>query len=352
MGILVTHVSFQTGTGWGILERFDYFVAVFFALSAFVLWRRPLASHYYLRRFSRIAPAYLVCVLVVILALPDAHFMSPQQILANLTMTQIYVPDGLAPGLTHLWSLCIEVAFYLALPVLLLARGRKGLIVGVSALSLGWGWVPELDAVNSQIWPPAYGLWFAVGIIAAELEGRVRIRGREIWWLAALGVAWLASREWVGPRGLVHPEPHEFAVRVLLGGVFAALVVWPIALNPPGAKHWLNSPAMQALGRWSYSIFLWHVAALSLAFPTLGVSLFSGYWLDFVTILAATVAITIPVSAVSFALVEQPAQQWLRNTAPQLIQNLRHNPPTATEPATKTHPQDQTSPQTTQAPES
>ena len=40
LGIVVTHVSFQTGTGWGIAERFDYFVSVFFALSAFLLWRR------------------------------------------------------------------------------------------------------------------------------------------------------------------------------------------------------------------------------------------------------------------------------------------------------------------------
>ena len=40
LGIIVTHVSFQTGTGWGFAGRFDYFVAVFFALSAFLLWRR------------------------------------------------------------------------------------------------------------------------------------------------------------------------------------------------------------------------------------------------------------------------------------------------------------------------
>ena len=40
LGIIVTHVSFQTGTGWGFAGRFDFFVAVFFALSAFLLWRR------------------------------------------------------------------------------------------------------------------------------------------------------------------------------------------------------------------------------------------------------------------------------------------------------------------------
>ena len=43
--------------------------------------------------------------------------------LANLTLTQIYVPLTLTSGLTQMWSLSVEVSFYLALPFLaLLAR--------------------------------------------------------------------------------------------------------------------------------------------------------------------------------------------------------------------------------------
>src|SRR5690625_3215502 len=44
MGIIGTHVAFQTGHDVGalwerILGRFDFFVAVFFVLSGFLLWR-------------------------------------------------------------------------------------------------------------------------------------------------------------------------------------------------------------------------------------------------------------------------------------------------------------------------
>ena len=43
--------------------------------------------------------------------------------LANLTLTQIYVPLTLTAGLTQMWSLSVEVTFYLVLPILaLLAR--------------------------------------------------------------------------------------------------------------------------------------------------------------------------------------------------------------------------------------
>ena len=47
VGVLITHVHFQTASGPVVLERFDYFVAVFFALSAFLLWRRPIGPGFF-----------------------------------------------------------------------------------------------------------------------------------------------------------------------------------------------------------------------------------------------------------------------------------------------------------------
>ena len=69
MGVVLTHVAFQTGTSSGVigrlLHRFDLAVAVFFALSGFLLWRghaaaarglrhRPLTGHYLRSRLVRI----------------------------------------------------------------------------------------------------------------------------------------------------------------------------------------------------------------------------------------------------------------------------------------------------------
>ena len=44
--------------------------------------------------------------------------------LANLTLTQIYVPLTLTAGLTQMWSLSVEVTFYLVLPLLALFARR------------------------------------------------------------------------------------------------------------------------------------------------------------------------------------------------------------------------------------
>ncbi|MFJ9743909.1 acyltransferase family protein, partial [Streptomyces sp. NPDC101166] len=69
LGVVLTHVAFQTGaTGQPVLgrvwERFDLAVAVFFALSGFLLWRphaaaarghgvAPSAGRYLLHRAAR-----------------------------------------------------------------------------------------------------------------------------------------------------------------------------------------------------------------------------------------------------------------------------------------------------------
>ena len=339
LGVVLTHVAFQTGldprsVAGSLLARFDFFVPVFFALSAFLLWRNHHNDHdsatigrYLLNRAGRIMPAYLACVIAVILLLPEAARLSGGQILANLTLTQIYVADGLAPGLTHLWSLSVEVAFYLALPLLALTVGRLPrrlrilVILGLAVLSLGWAWLPFVTAgpdvaagiPNRQIWPVAYAPWFAVGMLAAEFSGRTPAWARRVlsvrwvWWWLALAAAWVAGQEWFGPVGLTHPEPAEFVRRVLAGTVFAFAVVVPEALAP--GSRWLSSPVMQALGRWSYSIFLWHVAMLSLAFPLLGLNYFSGgFW----PVLAVTLALTLPAAAASYVFLEEPGTRLVR----------------------------------------
>ncbi|WP_282441249.1 acyltransferase family protein [Corynebacterium pygosceleis] len=338
IGVLLTHVAFQTGltpTSFigGILGRFDFFVPVFFTLSAFLLWRRhgPRAGRdvswprYLASRVRRIFPAYLVVVAGVLLLLPNAYRASGAQQLANLTMTQIYVPGGLAPGLTHLWSLCVEVAFYATLPLLavvaglLPARARIPGMVFVAVLSLGWAWLPFVAAspapgvANLQILPPAFTCWFVVGMIAAEVEGRVpgkalRALGRRpVWWALAAVTLWIAAQPWYGPVGLVHPRPGEFVLRVLAGTVFTAAVVLPYALAP--REGLLTTPLFQALGRWSYSIFLVHLPVLELMFPLTGISPFTGHT---ALIAVLTLAVTVPVSAALYVLVEEPARSMTR----------------------------------------
>lgn len=327
-GVLLTHVGFQTGLPQqsilgAIVARFDYFVAIFFALSAFLLWRGFHLDGYYVRRAGRILPAYWVLVVAVLAFVPEAFGTSPLESVSTLTLTQIYFPDYLAGGLTHLWSLCVEVAFYIALPGLfLLARriaSRKArvlLFVALAALGLVWAGVPWPEpGVNFQIFPPSYLPWFMVGLIAAEFEGTVVLPAwtKVIAWPLALVVCWVAGQAWFGPLGLEHPGPGAFVRRVLGGMVFAAVLLVPYALGRPDGLL-ATRPAV-TVGTWSYSVFLWHLPVLTFVIPLSGLHLFSGQLGDFFGVAALTVVASVVVAAASYEWVEEPARRWVNRWA-------------------------------------
>jgi peptidoglycan/LPS O-acetylase OafA/YrhL len=339
IGVVITHVAFQTGhssgfTGrlWG---RFDMAVAVFFALSGFLLWRghagaarglrtAPSAGHYLRSRVVRIMPAYLVSVVVILALLPDAGNASLTVWLANLTMTQIYVPLTLTPGLTQMWSLAVEVSFYIALPLLALGarrlpvRARVPVIMGVALLSLCWGFLPIHTpyGVNPLNWAPAYGCWFGAGMLLAEwtfspVTWVHRLARRRLpMALLTLAAYLVAASPLAGPEGLSSATVGQFLVRTAMGGVLAWALLAPLVLDRPDTKHrFLASAPMVTLGRWSYGIFIWHLAALDMVFPVIGRFAFTG---DMVVVLVLTMVFTVAIAAVSYALVEQPCREKLR----------------------------------------
>src|SRR5206468_3217614 len=71
----------------------------------------------------------------------------------------------------------------------------------------------------------------------------------------------------------------------------------------------LGTAPMVTLGRWSYGIFIWHLAALTMVFPLIGEFPFSGH---LPVVLVLTVTFGSAIAAVSYALVESPCREALR----------------------------------------
>lgn len=337
----MTHVAFQTGaTQTAVIgrvwSRFDLAVAVFFALSGFLLWRPHAASargmgspqtvvRYWISRATRILPAYWVAVVVVLLFLPEAGG-GWQVWWANLGLVQVFVPLTLTGGLTQMWSLSVEVAFYLLLPVFALtlvrlrgstARLRIPVLLAGSAASLSWAFLPIAapEHIHHDNWLPGYLPWFAAGMLVAELAVGPptwvhRMAQHRMWMLGLAAAAFvLTTTELAGPEGLVRPQPWQYAVKMALGAVMGFALIAPLVLGDTTKHRILASPFALAVGRWSYGIFIWHLAVLSIVFPVFGVAAFSG---DFVYVLVLTAGMSIVIASVSYALVEEPARRAVK----------------------------------------
>ena len=339
IGVVITHVAFQTGHSAGVdgrlFGRFDLAVAVFFALSGFLLWRghaaaarglgsRPSTGHYLRSRVVRIMPAYLVAVVVILTLLPEADHPNLTVWLANLSLTQVYVPLTLTHGLTQMWSLSVEVTFYLALPILALlaarlpVRARVPAIAGLGVVSWFWGWIPFAApaGLNPLNWPPAFFSWFVAGMLLAEwvhspLGWPHRLARRRVLMAVVAAVAYLvAASPLAGPAGLVPSTAAQFTVKTAMGALVAAGLVAPLVLDRPDTGHrLLGTRPMVTLGRWSYGIFIWHLAALTMVFPVIGEFSFRGRMPE---VLVLTLIFAIAIAAVSYALVESPCREALR----------------------------------------
>jgi peptidoglycan/LPS O-acetylase OafA/YrhL len=104
-------------------------MSLFFTLSGYLitgtLLRRPAVGPFLIRRLCRILPlAILYAVLVLLFVRASPGFYPPY-----LLFYSNYDHAHLISGLTHFWSLCVEVHFYMAVAVIVLVLGRRGLYV-------------------------------------------------------------------------------------------------------------------------------------------------------------------------------------------------------------------------------
>lgn len=352
LAVLTTHTSFQTGEylgnglGGTFLARLDVGVAIFFVLSGFLLSRShfarkkvglPAAStgRYYEKRALRILPVYWVTVAIALALVPGNEVYGSGQWVSSLLMLDSYRLKALPHGLTHMWSLSVEVAFYVILPLLMLvARGSRRrvgmvlvLMVTTNLLWLGW-LAQEVEphvAGSTGLWLPGYLTWFAGGVALAwmHVELQAGHGGRVVSACAAFlqlpGVCWttvgglmlLVATPIAGPIVLLTgTEAESVAKHVVYAAVGVLLVGTGVFADSSGSyARTMSLRPLRHLGRISYSIFCIHLAVLSLTFEVLAIEPFTGNGL---LVWAVTVALTLVASELFYFLVEMPALRLKR----------------------------------------
>ncbi len=333
--VVGTHAAYGTGKethGYlGLFySRLEIGVPIFFVLSGFLLFRPwvkaaatgfapPSARPYAWRRARRIMPAYIVTVLLVYLVYQfRTDGPNPGQtwvgLFRYLTLTQIYTDNYvltyLHSGLTQMWSLAVEAAFYAALPllaylllvVLCRRRWRPGpLLAGLAALvALSPAWLIVLHTTDwlpgaAGMWLPAYLPCFAGGMMLAVLQAV----GARCYAFAAIPLALVSylivSTPIAGDAGMSPVTVWEPLTKTVLYAIIATLVVAPLALGDRGLYvRLLNSRPMVWLGEISYEIFLIHVTVMAIVTGSiLRWRVFTGSMAE---LLVVTLAMTIPLA--------------------------------------------------------
>jgi peptidoglycan/LPS O-acetylase OafA/YrhL len=127
MLVLCAHLLPLGPKAWRLNETFAPMgMALFFTLSGFLITRLLLTSNvrsFLIRRFFRIIPLAWLTILIV---LPFNH--ADAGTFAAHLLFYANVPPGWLGNMTeHLWSLCVEVQFYVGIAALVALLGRRGL---------------------------------------------------------------------------------------------------------------------------------------------------------------------------------------------------------------------------------
>ncbi|HPU13163.1 MAG TPA: acyltransferase [Aeromicrobium sp.] len=368
--VLLSHVGFWTGATridfvGGLIARGDAGVAVFFAISAFLLLRpairrgfegndsKPDPGRYAARRSARILPAYwltLAAVLIAAASITGAGGLGGfSKVASNVLLLQGYTGDYYQ-SFTQTWSLTTEVTFYFFVPLLslLLVRlitrhdhvqavrsvGRLffgAALVGLLAQAAATSWtlagstsgagVLATSVLGHLAWFTAgAGVAFVVearnhgvGPLASESLLAAVFQSRTTLVLGAVVVFSLASSPLAGPRDLTAPTIGQSVFKELAYALFALLLLAAAADEPKSgtsANTVASSPVTKWLGDISYGIFLWHVLVLQLVFAASGATLFAtGFW----WVLYAVLGFTIALASASWILLERPILKAVRN---------------------------------------
>ncbi|MSW39171.1 MAG: acyltransferase family protein [Actinobacteria bacterium] len=356
IGVLVYHVgTAQSGflqaaePGAHLLANLGNFgVAVFFLLSSFLLFqpfalssitnqKLPPVAPFYIRRAMRIFPAYWLALVAWSMSVTPEVRASGTAVGKLLLIDQYDPNSGIFTGLAVSWSLAIELAFYIVLPIYavtlskLLGRvSSPNRRIAWHAICLAFWYVSAvgyrywLSTANNgpfryQLWIFAYLDWFALGMLLAlasawlatggSLPQSVRDLANRTWacWTIA-GMSYASIVILLDSPKMIRIPLESFlltSLRYALQGFAAFFFLLPAILGGGVGTglQILGSRPMIWLGKVSFGIYLWHLIVIGWLpnFDSI-----SSTRLRFLTTLAIVLTITVTISATSYYLAERP----------------------------------------------
>lgn len=225
-------------------------MALFFTLSGFLIVQflaagAPLGL-FILKRLARIVPLAWSAMAVLMIW----HHYAPEVVVKNLLFVANLPPASFLVGGNHLWSLCVEMQFYLGVAAICALLGRRGLyLVPVLALAVTIARIVDAQPISVVTWHRVDEI-LAGGTIALIYSGWLgTTSARLLTKLPLLPLALLfvaASHPAAGPLQYLRPY-------------FAAALVGASLTNAPArVASVLSSRPMAYIAEISYALYVVH----------------------------------------------------------------------------------------------
>jgi peptidoglycan/LPS O-acetylase OafA/YrhL len=308
----ITHLKVAELVPTGQFLNYFPGVPVFFVISGFLIsmsWERaPSPRQYAWNRILRIYPALWVCLLVSIAIFlacgvrPDSLASLALWILAQATLFQYYNPDFLREfgvGVINgsLWTIPVELEFYILLPILAIAANGSRKVWASYALAAAVMMVfarhysPELLTIADKLlWVSIipYLFYFLVGVWTRYLYERYPslLGGKGLHWAVTYGL-WIAFEMLFEVDGRAGNQLNIASIILL------AMLTVSVALSRPE----LSARTLRG-NDISYGIYIYHM-------PVINLLLFGGF--AGLAGFAAASAATLLCATLSWFLIERPA---------------------------------------------
>jgi exopolysaccharide production protein ExoZ len=296
--VVISHAVASDMVFWGVGFGAVTGVYLFFLLSGFLIWSSAKSVlptdnglwTYAVHRIARIAPLYYVALLVGITIAPYLVYYH-QDISWNTVLRHIFFAQTVQPVVYRainplLWTLTLEVIFYLAVPALfLIGRGRHFWAIILLAPCLLF--VGRYDLTRFSFFCSFFYL-FVIGMTLEQYRWLIS-------WPLGLLTTIIAAVVWT-----LHLD-----YRLICTFVALAMFVW-ILLAKPLERTWLFR-CLAFLGVISYSLYIWNEMLIDAIATPLAHYVQSPYGRAPILIMAA-----ILFAWPSYRLIEAPAQALVR----------------------------------------
>lgn len=268
-GVAVLMVVLSHYAYFSVLGKLAIGVDLFFVLSGFLISGLLFSEletkntirigRFLIRRGFKIYPAFYFFFLISLPLMP-AMARTPGRVAAELFYLQPYLPHIWQ----HTWSLGIEEQFYFLLPILLLILGRTRRLHWIPAISVG---IVLWCSIARMFWSPNAsaethlridGLFAGVGLKYCQMFHReMFLRWARRWQTGIMGLVFLFPVLFSAENSRLGSMHLSLNLTCTMLG-FSALLLFAQGFQ-------LRNRAVEAVGRYSYSIYVWHM-------------LVSGFW--------------------------------------------------------------------------